>query len=815
MFEMNLDTQELRNDGTLVKLSPQPFRLLEMLASHAGQIVTREEIQKQLWGDDTFVDFERGVHKCINQIRNVLNDNPERPVYIETLPRKGYRFLVPVTSKRVLSPSPNVRESGPVDPSAATLLEMAGSEYAGARSAVSARRSADVVVTTDGAALAAGLGAFSRRGQRRLAGWLAFAAVVLGALLLYWHSQKANALMEKDTVILADFANSTGEPVFDDTLRQGLRIQLEQSPLLNLVTDQKVNATLKLMGRSAGERLTPEATRDLCQRVGSKAMLTGSIAQLGTEYVIGVQAVNCSTGELLAEALEPAKNKEDVLKALDRAAVQVRRKLGESLKTVQNFATPLEEATTPSLEALKAYSLGAKASREKGAQAGRPYYERAIQLDPNFALAYMQLAVSYLNSGEAEKAIPYLAKAYELREHASERERLIISALYYHVVTCQLDNAAQYYQQLADYYPRDYAAFTDASILYGSLGRYDKAIEMARRAQFLSPESVGKYDNLVNFLVASQQFHEAQKLINEAEQRKLDSYQTHVAQYTLGFLDSNLSVMEEQQRWFASNASMENFGLSMAAETEAYAGRLSKSRELSERAVESAQRSDNTESAATWDTHLAIREAGFGNYEAAQQAAAAGIKLDSKSKAVRIEAALAYAMAHDSEAAELIARDLNVNYPVDVQIQSLFLPAIQAQLALNRSDPAEAINQLQRASPPIEYALDNYCLWPTYIRGQAYLAAGQGAAAAAEFKKILDHSGLVWNCWTGALARLGSARASALQARSSQGADADAARARALADYKEFLTLWKDADPDIPIYQQARAEYAKLQVGAD
>ena len=779
VYEMNLDTQELRSAGTLVKLSPQPFRLLEMLASHAGQIVTHEEIQKQLWGDDTFVDFERGVHKCINQIRNVLNDNPERPVYIETLPRKGYRFLLPVTSKGVLSP-PKVSDSIP------------GSEPA---------------VVLPGPHIAR---------RSRLVGWLAVTTLVVGAVAFYWHSRKASALMEKDTVIVADFTNSTGEPVFDDTLKQALRIQLEQSPFLNLVADQKVNATLKLMGRSAGERLTPEVTRDICQRVGSKAMLTGSIAQLGTQYVIGVQAVNCTTGEVLAEALEQAKSKEDVLKAVDRAALSVRRKLGESLKTVQNFATPVEEATTPSLDALKAYSVAAKVAREKGWEAAPPYYERAIQLDPNFALAYVKLAVSYLNLSEPRRAKEYLARAFELREHASERERLVISALYYQVATGEREKAAQTYQQMIDYYPRDYVAYQNLGPVYGSLGRYDKAIDMARRAKLLSPERIGEYDNLINFLLASQQFEEARNLIDEAQQRKQDSYFTHAALYALGFLVSNSSIMAEQQHWFASDASFANFGLSLASDTEAYAGHVSKARELSERAVDSAVRADNTEEAATWSENHALREAAFGNYQAAERAAAAGRKLDPRNLVGQVHAALAYAMAGNTTQAELLARDLNANYPLDTQVQSLWLPAIQAQLALNRKNPAEAISRLQHASPPIEYGaspsiLQNTCLYPTYIRGQAYLASGQGAAASAEFKKILEHSGMVWNCWTGALARLGSARANALQAGTSQGADADAARTRALAEYNEFLTLWKNADPDIPIYKQAQTEYARLQ----
>lgn len=822
VFELNLDTEEVRKEGVTLKLAPHPFKVLAILAGRSGEIVPREDIRQSLWGEETYVDFEHGLNQCIKQIRTVLNDNSSRPLYIETLPRKGYRFLAPVTSKTIeVMPKVTASSSG-VQPKVVLPLQKAQTPLAMDSAGLAAAPAAghgspatalpDVVPMEEAAAAEKAAPEPTKpRAQKRFVAGAMLAALAVIAVAFYWHSQKANALMEKDTVVLADFANSTGEPVFDDTLKQALRIQLEQSPFLNLVADQKVNATLKLMGRTGGERLTSDVARDLCQRIGSKAMLTGSIAQLGTQYVIGLQAVNCSSGEMLAEALEQARSKEDVLKALDRASVQVRRRLGESLKTIQNFATPVEEATTPSLDALKAYSLGAKISREKGGEASRSYFEQAIQLDPNFALAYTQLALSYINEGQPERAKPYFTKAFELREHASERERLVISALYYHVVTGELDKAAQIYQQLADYYPRYYAAYWNLSLLYSSLGHYDKAIEMARQANLLSPERVGLYDNLINFSVASQQFEEAGKLIRQAEQRKLDSYQTHVAQYILAFLASNSSLMEEQLHWLASNMSLENLGWSLAADTEAYAGHSSKSQELSKKAVESAVRTDNAETGATWYARLATREAAFGNYAAAQQAAAAGLKLDSKSAVVRAEAALSYAMAGSSEAAELIVRDLNANYPLDTHVQSLFLPAIQGQLALNRKNPAEAISQLQRALPPIEYALEDTCLYPTYVRGQAYLASGQGAAASAEFKKVIDHSGIVGNCWTGALANLGMARASTLQSRSLQGADADAAHARALSEYMNFLALWKTADSDIPIYKQAQAEYAKLE----
>jgi eukaryotic-like serine/threonine-protein kinase len=831
VFELNLDTEEVRKEGVVLKLGPQPFKVLVLLAGRSGQIVNREELRQALWDEETYVDFEHGLNQCIKQIRTVLNDNSSHPLYIETLPRKGYRFLAPVTSKtipvlpkvtpstsgvqpRISLPSANAGGGSPTSPgvTVAAVQPAAGTSIAGAAGPL------ETQVSREAAAAEIAAPAPSRRGKvGRIVGWLAVPALALVGILFYWHSQKASALMEKDTVVLGDFANSSGDPVFDDTLEQALRIQLEQSPFLNLVPDQKVNLTLSLMGRSVGDRLTPEVTREICQRVGGKAMLNGSIAQLGSQYVVGVKAVNCNSGDVLAEALEQAKNKEGVLKALDRAALSVRRRLGESLRTVENFATPIEEATTPSLDALKAYSLARKASREKDWAAGIPYCQRAIELDPNFALAYYELGVSYHNLSELGRATEYFTKAFELRQHASERERLTISAAYYHMATGEMDKAAQAFQQLIDYYPRDdYKAYQDFSNLYGSMGQYGKATDLARRAARMPPDRVGEYDNLINFLLASQQFGEADRVIQEAQARKLDSYYTHAATYALGFLLSDSPSMAEQQRWLASNKALEHFGLSLESDTEAYAGRLNKARELSEKAIDSAVRSDNPEGGAMWSENHALREAAFGNFEAAQQAAAAGLKLNPNSQSVQIEAALAYAMSGNAAQAEALAQYLDEKYPLDTQVQSLWLPAIRAQMALNRRNSAEAIKQLQAATPAIEYGasqsiVQNTCLYPTYIRGQAYLQTRQGTAAAAQFQKILDHSGMVWNCWTGALSHLGVARANALQSRTSQGAEADAARTRALAAYKDFLALWKDADPDIPILKQAKAEYAKLR----
>ena len=602
--------------------------------------------------------------------------------------------------------------------------------------------------------------------------------------------------------------------MFDDTLKTALNVSLRQSPFLNVLSDSGVAKTLKLMTRPADTKLTPEMARELCQRAGSKAYIAGSIAGLGSQYVLGLKAVNCQSGDLLVQEQITAAAKEKVLDALGEASSKLRGELGESLATVQKFDVPLDEATTSSLEALKAHSLGEKAFRESGSTAALPYHQRAIQLDPGFAMGYEQVGNDYYGVGELGRANEYFTKAFQLREHASEREKLAITADYYSSVTGELDKAAQTYEEEIASYPRDYRAYLNLGNVYGEQGQHEKAREANRQSLDLAPDNGLPYAVLVNSLLALQLFDEARQTIQQAQARKLDNVILRNDLYALGFLGADFPAMEELQHWFTGKPE-ENDGLSLASDTEAYAGHLRKARELTQRAIDSAIRADSKETGAIWQGIAAQREAAFGNATDAKREAAQGLRLYPASRAVEVEATLAFAMVGDAARAEPLAQDLNKRFPLDTQMQSLWLPAIRAQLALNRNNPAAAISALQAASAielgQIAFVANLSCLYPAYIRGEAYLAAGQGSAAAAEFSRILDHSGIVWNCWTGALAHLGLARANALQARTSQGADADAARVRALAAYKDFLTLWKDADPDIPILKQAKAEYAKLQ----
>ena len=429
-------------------------------------------------------------------------------------------------------------------------------------------------------------------------------------------------------------------------------------------------------------------------------------------------------------------------------------------------------------------------------------------------MGYRAVGLDYSNLGETGRASEYFSKAFQLREHASEREKLAISAHYYQHVTGQLDKAVETYQEEIENYPRESAADNDLGIVFASQGQYEKATEVTRQALRLSPDRVPPYAGLANFSLALQRFDETRQIIHEAQARKMDNFIFHNALYALAFLGADYSAMAEQQRWFAGKPE-ENIGLALASDTDAYGGHLGKARELTKRAVDSAIRTDSKENGAIWRANAALQQAAYGNATEARQSAAEALKLAPTSQGVESEAALAFAMAGDTARAESVAQDLAKRFPLDTQMQSLWLPAIQAQLALDRKNPTAAVNALQAATPielgSIVFVINISCLYPTYVRGEAYLAAGQGSDAAAEFQKIIDHSGIVWNCWTGALAHLGVARANALQSRTSQGADADAARVRALAAYRDFLTLWKDADPDIPILKQAKAEYAKLQ----
>jgi serine/threonine protein kinase/tetratricopeptide (TPR) repeat protein len=614
----------------------------------------------------------------------------------------------------------------------------------------------------------------------------------------YFHSHRAPVLTEKDTIVLADFDNKTGDAIFDDTLKQGLAVHLEQSPFLDLVSDRKVNETLKLMGRSAGDRLTPEVTQEVCQRTGSKAMLTGSIAGLGSQYVIGLKAVNCSTGDVLADAQEQAAGKEAVLKSLDAAAGTLRSKLGESLSSVQKYATPLVEATTPSLEALKAYSLGVKTMDWQGETAALPFFKRAVELDPSFAEAYAQLSIAYANLDQFGREVDYARRAYDLRGKVSERERFDIEAIYYLDATGQLEKAAQTFELKQEAYPRGTLSYINLGYISVALGNYQKALEYAREELRLRPNNETSEANLAYLYTCLNQLDEAETVFKQAEERGLKGERLLSNHYRLAFLQGDTAKMAQLVSVAMGKPGTESELLYLQARTEAWYGKLKDARELTRRAMDSAERNDAKETAEGYLVALAFREAEMGHGEQARADADGAVKL-APTQDVEVVAALALARAGDTAGAEKLAAKLDKEFPLDTLVQSYWLPSIRAAVALERKDPNKAI-ELLNATGAIELGANGW-LCPAYLRGEAYLMQHDGSAAAAEFQKFLDHRGVVGNFLWGALARLGLARAYAAQR--------DMPRARAA--YQDFLTLWKDADPDIPIYRAAEAEYSKLQ----
>ncbi|HEV2386247.1 MAG TPA: protein kinase [Candidatus Acidoferrales bacterium] len=633
---------------------------------------------------------------------------------------------------------------------------------------------------------------------------VAVTTALAAAGYFYWH--RAPKLTDKDTIVLADFANRTGDPVFEGTLRQGLEVQLEQSPFLSLVSDDRIRQTLQMMDEKPDTKLTPEIARELCQRTGSAAALDGSIAQIGTEYLLTLKAVNCASGETLASTEAQASDKNHVLDALGKTASAIRNNLGESLSTVQKFDTPLQQATTPSLEALKAFSSGIEIHVTAGDPASIPFYKHAIELDPNFALGYAWLGLAFNDLGEPSIAANYTRKAYELRARTSDAENYFITARYHKEVTGNMEKAEQACLLWIQAYPRAEMPhdFLSGSI-YPVTGQYEKATEEGKEAVRLNPNFPPSYYLPMFSYIALGRLAEAKGKYEQALERNFDSPFFHQALYEIAFLQSDAAGMERQAAWSTGKTGTEDKLLGMEADTVAYSGRLKQAREFSRRAEDSAERTGEGETAATYAAVSALREALFGNAGEARRRASLAIER-SAGHDVLYGAALALAYAGDDRRARALADDLGKRFPEDTIVQFNYLPTLRAKLALSRGDVPAAVGDLSAASPyelgETTFSTSSWtALYPVFVRGEAYLAARKGQQAAAEFQKILDHRGIVLNEPIGALAHLQIGRAYAIQG--------DKAKARAA--YQDFLALWRGADPGIPVLEQAKAEYAKLE----
>jgi eukaryotic-like serine/threonine-protein kinase len=632
-----------------------------------------------------------------------------------------------------------------------------------------------------------------------IGGLAALVVAAIAAPLLMRHQK----LTQKDTLVLADFVNTTGDPVFDGTLRQGLDVQLEQSPFLNILSEERIQQTLKLMEQSPDARLTPEVAREVCQRTSSAAVLNGSIAQIGNQYSLILKVVNCATGDSIASSGAQASDKNHVLDALSKAAADIRGKVGESLSTIQKFDTPVEQASTSSLEALQAFSLARKMMGANDFAGSIPVLQHAIALDPNFAMAYAVLGTSYNDIGEPALASIQGQKAYALRDRVSERERFYIDSHYYQYVLGDLDKSRQTYEIWARDYPRDEVPPTNLGVIYGVMGDYEKALAEGQTAFRLNPSGLN-YSNLVGGFQTLNRFDEARAVAEEAQAKKLDSGFLRVTLYQLAFLHGDVAGMQKQVAWAAGKPGIEDVMLGAEADTAAYSGQLRKAEQFSQRALTSAERAGERETAATYGAQAGLREALFGNSSQAERYADEALKL-SNGRDVQFLAGLAFAFAGNAGKAQAIINDYQKRFPADSIVKFIYVPAIQGQIAVARHDSAKAMEALRGSGP---YALGQVgtagvivALYPAYVQGEAYRAANQGQFAAAEYQKILDHRGAVVNGPIGALAHLGLGRSYLLAGQTAQARTA----------YQDFLALWKNADPDIPILKQAKAEYAKLQ----
>jgi serine/threonine protein kinase/Tfp pilus assembly protein PilF len=640
--------------------------------------------------------------------------------------------------------------------------------------------------------------------------------VILTGAAIFRSRAHTPKLTDLDTVVLTEFTNSTGDPVFDDTLKQALSVALRQSPFLNELSDAKVSSILKLMKQPPNTPLTPQLAREVCARAGSKAYIAGSIASLGSEFVLGLKAVNCVDGDVLAQIQSTAASKERVLDALGVSAAKLRGDLGESLATVQKYDVPLLGATTSSFEALRELSLGARAEYQEGANVALRHYQRAVEIDPNFAEAYSALGVMYNNLGQTAHATESLSKAFALREHTSQREKMRIEGLYYGLGIGDLPKAERAFQEQIEAYPKSNSSYSNLSLMEETLGHYESALKYQQQEQILNPTDTMGMMNEGQNLTSLNRLAEARKLLEHGLTLKANADGLHLALYMVDFAGHNTADMAEQAAWFDDKPDFQHELFGAEADTEAYFGHQATAREFTRRAAESATRADNKEAAGTWLALGAYREALFGNLAEARKQAAEAISLSPDSQSVGFLAALAEAHAGDTLHSLALAQDLNKQYPQATVVQSYAVPTIRGAVALAQKDPATALTELQATASMdlggILYLPSNTCLFPVEARAEAYLAGHQGAAAVAEFQRILDHSGLVLNCPMGSLAYLGQARAYALQAAnpSASPTTKEALLDKARAAYQDFLRLWKDADPDISILIAAKAEYAKL-----
>jgi DNA-binding winged helix-turn-helix (wHTH) protein/tetratricopeptide (TPR) repeat protein len=790
-FRVDPEQRVLLCDNQPVPLQPKAFDTLLVLIQHSQEVVLKDDLMKSLW-PDSFVE-ESNLSQNIFVLRKALGEKGGDHRYIVTMPGRGYRFAEKV---RVISEGETfVAESH--SRSKILVEEEVVRDVADLERPKRHTKPSELQLPT-------ALSKTASRPTLILEILIAAAAALTLAAVGYLYFRRTPGLTDKDTVVLADFANATGDPVFDGSLRQGLSAQLEQSPFLSLLSDHRIARTLSLMAQPKDARLTHDLAREVCQRTASAAVLDGTIAQIGARYLLTLRALKCANGEPLASATAEASDKNHVLEALGKVASEMRSKLGESLNSVQKYDVPAPEVTTPSLEALKSYSLAMHARNANSDLPTIQLFQRAIDQDSNFAMAHAQLGVHYFNLGQTVRGADHIQRAYELKDRVSDREKLYIASHYDYLVKGDIEAARKDYELWAQVYPRDQTAPAMLGVLYLHLGDYDKVLTMTKKAEdLLGPNKISA--NLVWSYILVNRFGEAKAIALEAQTRKEDDPTYHLSLYMIDFLQQDFAGTKREAAGLLSSPTWGHAALDYEADTAAYGGQFAKAREFTHRAADSAQKADNEQSAASYQADAAIREALVGNTGLAKQGVKSALAL-LNAKDVEAMSAIASSLAGDSAQTMQLINDLGKRFPQDTIVQFNYLLTIRAAAELRNGDPGKAIGTLVAAAP---YELgttalaSGISLYPVYMRGEAYLAAKQGPAAAAEFQKILDHPGVVQNQLIGALAHLGLGRALALSG--------DISRAKAA--YQDFLSLWKDADPDIPILKQAKAEYVKFQKG--
>ena len=751
-FEVNATSGELLKNGRAIRLQEQPCRLLLALLETPGEIVNREELRRRLWPGDTFVDFDGSLRAAVRKLREALDDNAEDPRYIETIPKRGYRFLVT-----------EVRHSDP-----AAKIEAPRQDPAALQPAETSLNSTQIrKPVLYGIAAAAVL------------------AIAAGGTFLWHQRNQANPLTDKDELVLADVTNTTGDPVFDDTLRQALAIQLEQSPFLKIMDDEQVQQTMRLMSLPPGMHVTNQIAHDICVRNAAAATIDGSIATLGKSFVFTLQAITCQGGVTLAREQIQVDDKERLLNAVGTVATAMRARLGESHTSIQKSDRPLDQATTGSLEALQNYTAGNSELARGRFLAARPLFERAIALDPNFAMAYYYLATAFVNDDDFGHEREYRKKAFALIDRVSKYERYYIAGGYYES-TGELDKAIEAYRLGVANYPRDWGFHNSLSLLFIDMGQFEVALKEGQAAAQLQPNAEPPYRRQLDAYMCLDRLDEARKVAETARAHGIDGARIHERFFEMAYIEGDQAAIEREMQWFAGKPE-EYISLSLQVVNRNVLGQRRESSKLYKRAAEMALHRELTNVATD------LKEAD----------ARADAMLNNCATAHRLgRPALALALCGNAAEAEKLAAETSKLFPNGTLWNAVQLPKIRAAIELQRGQSAKAVELLASAKP-FERAYPE----AVYLRGLAYLRLYKGREAAAEFRKILDYKGASWviryRSWGlyYSLSYLGLARASVLEG--------DQANARAA--YRNFLTLWKDADADIPVLQQAKAEYAQLQ----